>query len=151
MLFLQNAALEIAVIAAGITIVLNVLQQVMMGSRHEIKKRQEKLNEKQKKLLELQKKNPEHPELKKLQEELAREMMPVMKSMMAYMAVTMVAVLPAFWFLSGVYEGTEVVVPVVGKMNWFWWYFSTALLSGLVVNKAQDFIAKTAKPSMAAS
>ena len=67
MLFLQNAALEIAVIAAGITIVLNVLQQVMMGSRHEIKKRQEKLNEKQKKLLELQKKNPEHPELKNLQ------------------------------------------------------------------------------------
>ena len=133
---------DVALAAAGVTLLMRAVQAKVMGPQKEVKRRQDEMKKKQDKMMELHKKDPNHPEIAKLEAEITKDLQQMMKGMM-WFSLAIIPVIPVFHYIQTAYADVQVTLPVLGwTLNWFWWYFATAILFSIALNAATIAVEK---------
>ncbi|MBS3060800.1 MAG: DUF106 domain-containing protein [DPANN group archaeon] len=140
--------LELLAIGAILTIALNIVNKKLVDQKR-LKRIQNDIKEFQKEHMqavkgqdEAKKKKLEErqPEINKLiSESMSMSMRPLM-----YTAIPMLAI---FGYLHSIYnnDATVIVLPLLGDINWFWWYFYTSMLTSIILLTVEKFTKKGEK------
>jgi uncharacterized membrane protein (DUF106 family) len=129
---MSPAAIEVALIAIVVSIATNLVNKKIIDQKRmkEIKKQ---ISDFQKEYNEV-KKGGDKELIAKMEKE-QKEMMSLTKEMMMGsfkpMMYTFLPIILIFFWIKGNYETAEVIVPVLGNIGWFWWYFIAVVAAGI--------------------
>jgi uncharacterized membrane protein (DUF106 family) len=131
---MNPVALQILIIGAVIAVTSAVVNKKVVNQKR-MKEIRAKVTDFQKRLNEAKKKNDKEliSRLEKEQEEVMKLTTEMMMSSFKPMMYTFVPILAIFYLLNIAYNGTGNVVdvPVVGLLNWFWWYVLVVFAVGM--------------------
>ena len=130
----------IFLIGTGISVTMSLVNKKFLGTGR-AKEVKDKMNEIRARMLEAQK-SGNVSGVNECVKELMRVNSEYMKFMMKPMIISIILVLLILPFVSNAYKGLTVAtvpesIPYLGgyKLSWFWWYFISTLVVGIIVRK----------------
>jgi len=127
-------AIEVALIAIAVSIGSSLVSKKVTNQKR-MKEIKDRVSDFQKRYNEAKKSGDEQKirELEKEQKEIMALTTELMTGSFKPMLYTFVPIIIIFYLLNGFYgsKGNIVEVPVFGLLNWFWWYFLVAIITGL--------------------
>jgi len=130
----------IFLIGTGISVTMSLVNKKFLGTGR-AKEVKDKMNEIRARMLEAQK-SGNVSGVNECVKELMRVNSEYMKFMMIPMIISIILVLLILPFVNNAYNGLTVAtvpesIPYLGgyKLSWFWWYFISTLVVGIIVRK----------------
>ena len=147
-LLLEDPVLDIALISLGLMIFTFTVRKLVtdQDKMDSMKEKQKQWSKKYKEVM----KTGDQEKIKKVNAEYA-EVMKLFKDGMnenfKSLLYTMLPVLGVFWLLKDTYDGTGIIIelPIIGGIEWFWWYLIIAISSSIIFENIYQVIRKQIK------
>lgn len=124
----------IALVSFGISAMSTLVRNAVLD-KEKIKEHKEKIKKHQEDLKEATKKG-DAKRAQKIQSDLLEVTMENLKHGMKPMLYTWIPIIVIFGWLSKTYAGVEGVVEIAGwRLGWFGWYFISAIITSIILNK----------------